>query len=157
MRRGLLLPAVAATALLLTGCAPTISLRPAPQATSVGCAGVIVRLPDTIGGAARRDTDAQGTAAWGNPVGATLTCGVLTPEASDINCVTFGSVDWLTQSRRIDGTDWNVYTTFGRTPGTQVLVDPQTLSTDAVLNDLADPIAAATKVTAQCLSLSSTR
>ncbi|MGT2426521.1 hypothetical protein [Amnibacterium kyonggiense] len=93
----------------------------------------------------------------GDPVGATLTCGVLTPRISDINCVTFGSVDWLTQSRTIDGTQWNVYTTYGRSPGTQVLVDPQTLSTDAVLNDLADPIEAATTVTAQCLSISSTR
>jgi hypothetical protein len=157
MRRRPLLAAAVALPLVLAGCAPTISLRPAPQATSVGCAGVIVRLPATIGGAARRDTDAQGTAAWGNPVGVTLTCGVLTPRVSDINCVTFGSVDWLTQSRRIDGTDWNVYTTFGRTPGTQVLVDPASVSPDAVLNDLVDPIEAATKVTAQCLSLSGTR
>ncbi|MGT2426520.1 hypothetical protein [Amnibacterium kyonggiense] len=69
MRRALLVAAAVSTALLLTGCAPTISLRPAPEATSVGCAGVVVRLPGAIGGAARRDTDAQGTAAWGTRSG----------------------------------------------------------------------------------------
>jgi hypothetical protein len=148
----LLLPAVTAC-LLLAGCAPTVSLRPAPEATSVGCAGVVVRLPDAIGSAAKRTTDAQGTAAWGDPTSVTLTCGVRTPQVTSIPCTTFGAVDWLTQARTIDGVDWRIYTTFGRSPGTQLLVNPKEAQTDAVLNDLADPIVAATKRTGvECLS-----
>ena len=155
MRRGLLL-AVVPVVLLLAGCAPTVSLQPAPQATSVGCAGVIVRLPDSIGGVARRTTDAQGTAAWGIPASVTLTCGVATPEVTSINCTTFGAVDWLTQAKTIDGVDWRVYTTYGRSPGTQLLVNPTDIQTDEVLNDLSDPIAAATRKTGHCLSESDT-
>jgi hypothetical protein len=156
MRRGALL-ALPVVALLLAGCAPTVSLHPAPAATSVGCAGIVVRLPDTIGSASRRSTDAQGTAAWGDPASVTLTCGVATPRVSSIDCTTIGGVDWLLQSRTIDGKDWYVVTTFGRDPGTQLLVNPATVSNDEVLNDLADPIAAATKRTGvECLSQSGT-
>lgn len=152
MRRGalLLLPAVT---LLLAGCAPTVGLTPAAEASSVGCAGIVVRLPDTIDGAERRTTDAQGTAAWGNPPSVTLTCGVVTPDRTTIECYTFGAVDWLTQARTIDGMDWNVYTTYGRSPGTQLLVDPESIQPAEVLNDLSDPIAAAThKTGVKCLA-----
>jgi hypothetical protein len=151
MRRGALLVLPVVT-LLLAGCAPTVAMNPAPAATSVGCAGVVVRLPATIGGAAKRTTNAQGTAAWGDPPSITLTCGVPTPAQTEIPCITFGAVDWLTQARTIDGVDYRVYTTFGRSPGTQVLVDPKRMQTDAVLNELADPVAAATRTTGRkCL------
>jgi hypothetical protein len=152
MRRGALVVLPVVT-LLLAGCAPTVALHPAPQATSVGCAGIVVRLPDTIGSAAKRTTNAQGTAAWGDPTSVTLTCGVVTPRATSVECTTIGGVDWLLQSRRIDGADWYVVTTFGRDPGTQLLVNPAAVSNDEVLNDLADPILAATKPTGvTCLS-----
>lgn len=155
MRRTLLLPLVIAVALLLAGCTPTVSLQPAPEATSVGCAGVIVRLPQTVGSAARRTTDAQGTAAWGTPASVTLRCGVATPVTTD--CATIDGVDWLTQHRTIDGADWLVYTTYGRSPATQLLVDPAGVIADTVLTTLSDPVAAATKRTgARCLSGSET-
>jgi hypothetical protein len=155
MRRVLLLPVLAA-GLLLAGCAPTVSLAPAPQATSVGCAGVVVRLPEAIGSATRRTTDAQGTAAWGVPASITLTCGVLTPAATTTDCTTIGGVDWLLQERTIDGASRQVLTTYGRSPGTQVVIDPAQVTADTVLNAVSDPVAAATRKTKQCLSISDT-
>jgi hypothetical protein len=150
MRRALVLPALAA-ALLLAGCAPTVSLRPAPHATSVGCAGVVVRMPKTIGTAALRPTDAQGTAAWGTPASVTLTCGVVPPVTTD--CTTIDGVDWLTQQRTIDGADWRVFTSYGRDPSTQVLVNPNAVLTDTVLGALSEPVATATARTgARCLA-----
>lgn len=152
MRRALpllLVPVVA----LLAGCAPTVSMTPAPQATSVRCAGVIVRLPDAIDGAARRTTDAQATAAWGVPASVTLTCGITTPDSSAIPCQTIDGVDWLLDEQRIGDTDHAVLTTFGRDPGTQVVVDPAAVSTDAVLGALSEPIATATRRTGvHCLA-----
>jgi hypothetical protein len=156
MRRAVLLPAVL-LALPLTGCAPTVTMTPAPQATSVRCAGVIVRLPDDIAGAGRRSTDAQGTAAWGVPASVTLTCGVVTPTVTGTPCQTVGGVDWLLASKRIAGADRQVLTTYGRSPGTQVVVDPAQVSADAVLQALSDPIAVATRRTGdRCLAISGT-
>jgi hypothetical protein len=155
MRRRVLVPVAAV--LLLTGCAPTVSLEPAPHASSVGCAGIVVRLPDAIGSAAKRATDAQGTAAWGVPASITLRCGVDTPAISTTSCTTVAGVDWLLQDRKVDGATWREATTYGRDPGTQVLIGPGAEAPGTVLGDLADPIRAATRVTAQCLSVSGTR
>lgn len=154
--RGRLLVPVAAV-LLLAGCAPTVSLTAAPHASSVGCAGIVVRLPDAIGGEAKRSTDAQGTAAWGVPASVTLTCGVATPQVSSTTCTTVGGVDWLLQDHEVDGATWRSATTYGRDPGTQVLIDPKVADPGTVLGALADPIRAATRVTAQCLSIGGTQ
>ena len=154
MRRALALPLVAVT-LLLAGCAPTVSLTPAPQATSTRCAGVVVRLPERLGSLERRQTDAQGTGAWGDPVAVTLTCGVVTPQVSGTPCQTVGGVDWLIEGQRIAGAQRQVLTTYGRSPGTQVVMDPEAVSPLNVLEALADPVVAATRRTAQrCLAIS---
>jgi hypothetical protein len=154
MRRGLALP-VAALALALAGCAPTVAMTPAPHATSARCAGVIVRLPDTIGSEARRSTDAQATAAWGTPASVTLTCGVVTPLASTTTCVTIGGVDWLVEQQEIDDAERTVATTFGRDPGTQIVLDASAVDENTVLSAVADPISTATRRTGvRCLSAS---
>jgi hypothetical protein len=156
MRRGLALP-VAALALLLAGCAPTVSMTPAPQATSARCAGVIVRLPQAIGPEGRRATDAQATAAWGTPASVTLTCGVRTPLATTTTCLTVGGIDWLVEQRTIGGKDRTVATTFGRAPGVQVVVDTTAVDAPTALGDVADPIATATRPNGvRCLSKSQT-
>lgn len=155
MRAGRLLALVPAV-LVLAGCAPTVSLQPAPQATSVGCAGVIVRLPAAIGSAGRRTTDAQGTAAWGEPATVTLTCGVRTPAVSDIKCQTIGDVDWLLGEQRIGGAQRQVLTTYGRVPGVQVVLDPSGPAAGDVLNAVSDPVAAATRRTKRCESIPDT-
>lgn len=141
-----------AACLLLAGCAPTVSLTPAPQATSVGCAKVIVgiRGVDAIGTAERRQTDAQGTAAWGTPASVTLYCGVETPAASAIKCYPYRGVDWLPTTSGDD----RVLTTFGREPGVQIITTSDTSINDA-LDALADPVAQGTRSTgARCLSTS---
>lgn len=159
MRRLLAVPVLCA-ALLLSGCTATVALTPAPQATSVGCASVIVRLPEAIIAStrqqttfARRDTDAQGTAAWGNPAVVTLRCGVPTPATTD-PCGPAGGVDWTTRNVRINGKDQTVLTTFGRTPGVQVVIDQSAISQSDVLPVLSlDAIGVATKATgARCLT-----
>jgi hypothetical protein len=155
MRRAALLP-VLLLALPLAACAPTVSLQPAPEATSARCAGVVVRLPDAIDGAARRTTDAQGTAAWGVPASVTLTCGVRTPQVASTRCTTIGGVDWLLETKKIDGIERDVATTYGRNPGTRIVIDSSQVTPDAALHALAEPVAAATRTIAQCLSVAGT-
>src|SRR5690554_7039815 len=53
--------------LALTGCTPIVAMEAAGNATSVDCAEVSVRLPRTIDELPRRETNAQATAAWGEP------------------------------------------------------------------------------------------
>ena len=140
----------AAACLLLAGCASTVALQPAPDATSPACAGVIVGVRGiaAIAAAERRNTDAQGTAAWGTPAAITLTCGVDTPQVSDLRCATYDGVDWLYDDR---GTT-QVLTTYGREPGVQVIVTSAASTSDAVMA-LSDPIASATRATKRvCLS-----
>jgi hypothetical protein len=149
VRRRFAPPAVVAAALLLSGCSPIVTLTPAPQATAVACAGVVVRLPAGIDVDAsgktialgKRETDAQGTAAWGEPVRVSLRCGVTaTPPSSQ--CVSFERVDWKVQSTRIDGEQRYVLTTYGRTPAVQVVLDAG-LPSDQVMPPISESIRAA--------------
>ena len=155
MRRAALLP-VLLLALPLAAGTPTVSLQPAPEATSARCAGVVVRLPDAIDDASRRSTDAQGTAAWGVPAGVTLTCGVRTPPIATTRCTTIGGVDCLLETERIGGIERDVATTYGRSPGTRIVIDSSRVTPDAALHALAEPVGAATRTVAQCLSVSGT-
>lgn len=155
MRRALLAPVLAA-GLLLAGCTPTVALTPAPQATSPRCASVVVGLPETIGGAARRETDAQGTAAWGTPAAVTLTCGVRVPEVSTDLCYPLDGVDWLSADvRGADGRTQRVLTVYGRTPATQlVLPADSTVSAHDALTALSEPIRDATRPNGRrCISV----
>ena len=141
MRRALALPAAAAC-LLLAGCSPIVTLTPAPEATAVGCAGVIVRLPDRVGTAQKRETDSQGTAAWGEPVTVSLRCGV-TGAGPSSQCVTFEKVDWKVASVPADRPKQYVLTTFGRTPAVQVVLDARLAPSDQVMPPISDAVAAA--------------
>src|SRR6478735_11720857 len=80
---------------LLAGCTSTVTLEPASLANDPRCADVIVRLPSTVDGQARRWTDAQATGAWGDPSAVLLTCGLESPGPSTLRCITVGGVDWL--------------------------------------------------------------
>jgi len=99
------------------GCASTVSMSPAPSANVPGCAEVMVRLPDILSGQDRRWTDAQSTAAWGDPATVLLTCGVQPPGPTTLRCETVSGVDWV-----IDESEAPTYrvTTFGRTPAVEV-------------------------------------
>jgi outer membrane murein-binding lipoprotein Lpp len=71
-RRGLVRTVFATLAallggLVLAGCAQAVPFDPAADASDPDCAAVVVRLPDTVAGLAERETNAQGTGAWGQP------------------------------------------------------------------------------------------
>ncbi len=145
--RNLALSAAAALALVVvaTGCASTVALESAPDANNPACAEVIVHLPTTIAASAdgtdpgqdKRRTNAQSTAAWGDPTTTILSCGVPVPGPSTLRCISINDVDWLeTPSDDLKYT----YTSYGRDPAVQVYVDLNAVSGDSVLVDLSQAV-----------------
>jgi hypothetical protein len=145
-------PAILVVALLvtLTGCAPTVALQPAADAISPICASVIVHLPDTVDGQPSRVTDAQGTGAWGNPAAVILRCGVPVPApTATLPCVTVDNIDWL----RDDSKDPSfVFTTFGRDPAIEVIIDSRAVSGASALSDLSYAVSATPTTSDKCLA-----
>ena len=148
-------PLVAASLLLLAGCAPTVDLPTAPNQTAKGCAAVIVRLPSALASATRRQTDQQATAAWGsgNPPSVVLRCGVTPPGATADNCLPMpvDGVDWI--ERPVAGTQQYVVTTFGRTPAVQLVIDTARIGSSVALPPISDAIVQAIpKQTSRCVA-----
>jgi hypothetical protein len=136
-RRTMIALSLVILAPLLAACSSTVSLTPAPQANSVGCADVTVHLPSTLESQKLRDTSAQATGAWGSPASILLTCGITTPRVSDLACYPVEGVDWLVDQKGKDA----VYTTYGRSPGVQVVVDTTAVpSATNVLFDLSSAV-----------------
>lgn len=120
--------------LLLAGCAPIVALQPAPDATDADCAKVVVSLPQTVADLPSRETDAQGTGAWGEPTEVILHCGVPVPApTSKLDCYTVSGVDWLSDASKAP--DY-IFTTYGRDPAVEVVVNSDTVSGFSVLSDL---------------------
>ena len=138
---------VLALPLLLTGCSATVVMPAAPLANDPGCAEVIVRLPSETDGQAKRTTNSQSTAAWGEPVAITLTCGLEPVMVSALPCITAGDVDWI-----VDDSDKPNYTfiSFGRAPATAVTIDSTKSSGANVLEDLGQAVQF-TKQSKKCL------
>lgn len=139
---------LASAMIALTACAPVVALTPAKDATNPGCAEIIVRLPKSVSGQPIRETNAQATAAWGNPASVLLHCGVAVPGPSTLVCVTLHGVDWLYDP---SGAPDYVFTTFGRDPATQVVVDGDKTSGTNALVDLAAAVGTI-HATRQCTS-----
>jgi len=139
------------TIALLSGCAQTVAFDPADDAANALCADVVVRLPDTIGDdLQKRQTNSQGTAAWGDPSAVLLRCGVTVPgPTSTLPCVQTGNIYWLR-----DGSDENnpVFITYGREPATEVIVDRTAVSPGVVLLDISQALEY-TKETRQCTEI----
>ncbi len=112
-----LIPLVLTT---LVACAPTVALTSAKGANDAACANVTVRLPPSLGSWAIRQTDAQATGAWGNPVVAVLKCGVTPPGPTTDLCYTVSGIDWVEDKTKAPT---YVFTTFGRTPAVQLTID----------------------------------
>ncbi|MGV8876402.1 MAG: DUF3515 family protein [Rhodoglobus sp.] len=107
----------------LGGCAAIVPLEPADDAANPTCAEVIVRLPDTVAGLDKRETNAQATGAWGEPATILLRCGVAVPApTAALACVSApeNGVDWLRDDS--DAPNY-VFTTYGRDPAVQVVID----------------------------------
>ena len=135
--------------LLLAGCTPIVALEPAEDAASPLCAEVSVRLPDTVATLTKRTTNAQATGAWGEPTAVILRCGVPSPApTSALPCVTVEGVDWL----RDDANDPTfVFTTYGRSPAVEVIVDYTNASAFDALVDVAFAVSQL-PVDGECLS-----
>ncbi|WLQ06455.1 DUF3515 domain-containing protein [Arthrobacter oryzae] len=138
--RSLLLPAAAAV-LALSGCAPVVDVAPAKDAANPACAPMMVALPDTMGDAGLRKTNSQATAAWGDPSKVILRCGVNVPGPTTDRCVSVNGIDWVIK----EGDPVWTLTTFGREPATEILMDPDQISSATVLAELS---AAAGKIKA---------
>ncbi len=133
---------------------PVVSLDPAPDAINPLCADVIVHLPDSAGDLPSRETSAQGTAAWGKPTAVILACGVDVPRASALPCVTIDGIDWLQDESR---SPQYLFTTFGREPAVQVLIDTDavtpagaSVAPGLVLNDLASAVSGTKRNGIEC-------
>jgi hypothetical protein len=132
MRRFPTVLAAAASLALLVGCSPTVSMAPAADdANDPACADAIVRMPDAIESYAKRSTDAQGTAAWGNPTVALLYCGVPVVEVSDLDCIEYQGVYWL---REVVDAGY-AFTTYGRDPAIRVVVDDDIVGGPGIVLD----------------------
>lgn len=109
-------------AFALSGCAGTVALEPGPDSNAVACAEVMVRLPDTVGSVEldRRSTNAQSTAAWGDPAAVIYRCGLPEQGPSNLPCFDVDGVDWLLDESNAPR---YVFTTYGRTPVTEIIVD----------------------------------
>ncbi|HWT33144.1 MAG TPA: DUF3515 family protein [Microbacterium sp.] len=138
----------------LAGCATTISLTPPPDANNPHCAEVMTDLTGlsggTLGGQDRRWTDAQSTAAWGNPATIILACGVTPPGPTTLKCISVGGIDWIVDASK---TPRLTVTTFGRTPAVQLFLDSSATSgvdPNQVLDTVGRLVAQDTRQTAQC-------
>ena len=135
--------AILGAALVLGGCSPTVALQPADDATNTACAQVTVGLPETVAGLAQRKTDAQGTSAWGEPTAIILRCGVpVPPPTAEYPCYTIDGVDWLRDES--DAPNY-VFTTYGRDPAVEVIVNGDAASGADALRDLAFAVAVTPK------------
>ena len=90
---------------------------------------MMLALPDAIGEAKLRKTNAQATAAWGDPSLVILRCGVNVPGPTTDRCVSVNGVDWVIK----EGNPVWTLTTFGREPATEILMDPDKISSATVL------------------------
>jgi len=139
--------AAIALTLSLSACSPTVSLEPAADANNPGCADVIVRLPDGVDGQERRTTNAQSTAAWGNPATVILRCGIEPVEISTLPCVTASGVDWIIDESAKPSFR---FISFGRTPALEVIVDSENAVGVNVLDSLAQAVKSIDETT-RCL------
>ncbi len=139
----------AVVSLSLAGCAQTVALDAAPHANNPGCAAISVRLPKSIAGQAERNTDAQGTSAWGDPTTILLRCGVALVGPTTQPCITVSGIDWVLESAQ----DAKVtrYITFGRDPATEVIIEHTGYVSDAsVLPAFSNAVGSVTQ-TSKCL------
>lgn len=142
----------AAPALLLAGCLPTVALSPAPDANNPDCAQVSVRLPEQVDTFERRETDAQATGAWGDPVAVILRCGVEVPGPSTLPCIEIPGtgIHWL---RDASEAPHYLFTTYGRDPAISVQVDADLIPPGIALDDVANAVTFLPKNGRECLSL----
>ncbi len=133
----------------LASCASIASVDAAADAANPLCAEMMVVLPEIVGDAERRQTSSQATSAWGDPSQLVLRCGVEVPGPTTDPCVSVNNVDWIAHEG--ENGIWTL-TTYGRTPATEIVMDPQVIPSSTVLATLSD---AASRIPAEkkCVSI----
>jgi hypothetical protein len=136
---------------VLSGCSPIANVQAADDAGNPVCAEMMVVLPPEISDQQKRQTNSQATAVWGDPAQLVLRCGVTAPPPSTDPCVSVNGVDWLAKEGE---KSWTL-TTYGRTPATELVFDPNVIPSSTVLATLSS---AASKIPAQrnCTTVSKT-
>ena len=124
--------------LSLSGCAATVNLEPAEDSNNPGCAEVMVRLPSQLGGLQERYTNAQATAAWGDPAAVLLRCGLEPVEVSTLPCVSAVGIDWLVDDSLAPSYRFISYARF---PAVEVVVDSDNASGITSLEGIAGAVA----------------
>jgi hypothetical protein len=152
-RRRALAPAVAALVGLalapaLSGCSRAVAVEAAPQGWSKACAEVYTALPDGVAGLDRRETTAQGAAAWSGGADGevvVLRCGVEPLDALETagGCTAVespggGTVDWI-PGEPLDGRV--IWTTYGRTPAVALEMPADEAVTSSATIDVAPAVA----------------
>ncbi|MCC2335627.1 DUF3515 domain-containing protein [Cellulomonas wangsupingiae] len=154
-RPTVLTAAATVTLLGVSACSSTVPVTVAPHATDPVCASVVLSLPASLGdGLTRVDTDAQATAAWGEPREAVvLRCGVEPPGPTTDRCESVTTpggptVDWVVVE---DDGDWT-FTTYGRVPAVELRV-PAAVAAERSTSfvDLLGPAVARTAQERSCL------
>jgi uncharacterized protein YceK len=147
-----LAPVALLSTLLLAGCGAIVPMTSAKEANSPECATVTVRLPAEVAGQAKRETNAQATGAWGTPASILLHCGVAVPGPTTLPCVEINGIDWIEDDKE---KPLYRYTTFGRVPAVEVVVDSDKVSGTTTLVDLAGTLSQI-PATERCTDLSDT-
>lgn len=142
--------AAASLAASLAGCSAIVPLQAADDSNNPGCADVIVRLPESVAGQERRETNAQATGAWGSPTTVLLYCGVEVPSASTQRCIEVDGLYWL-----VDDDDEPTYVlrSYGREPAIDVVVDTTKTGTTPALMDLSRAVRWTTPNGHECTDL----
>jgi hypothetical protein len=133
MRKLTLIPVL----FLLVGCTATVNLDAAEYSNDPLCAEVSVRFPAQVSDLDKRYTNAQATAAYGDPAAILVRCGLEPVFASTLPCVSTSGVDWLVD----DSESPNFrFISFGRTPAVEVIVDSDRASGVSALDGLAQAV-----------------
>lgn len=140
---------------LLSGCSAIVPVDAAQQSNDPACADVIVRLPGSVDGQAKRETNAQATGAWGEPASVLLRCGIEPTGPTTLPCVNLNGIDWIRDDSQAPLFRFEAY---GRQPGLEVIVDAEAeppVSGTNVLIDLGNAVSQLPQ-TRECVSLTDT-
>ncbi|KFF60360.1 hypothetical protein JF66_04985 [Cryobacterium sp. MLB-32] len=137
------------SALLLTGCAAAVPLEPAADAINPACADVVVHLPASVADQPARETNAQATGAWGDPAAVLMHCGVTVPGPTTLPCLNVNGIDWIEDDA--DAPRYR-YTTYGRDPAIEIVIDSEKVSGTTALVDLASAVSGV-PATSACLGV----
>lgn len=129
----------------------SVPMEAADDANDPECASVIVRLPESVDGLEKRETNAQATGAWGNPASILLRCGIEPSGPTALPCLNINGIDWIRDDSQAPLYRFEAY---GREPGVEVIVDADAMvSGTNALVDLGDAVSVLPQ-TRQCVSLS---